>query len=134
MIIRPARPGDVEAVWRIIGPAIRSLTFDTEPRVSIRLDVDAVDEALAKLGEFRGAMTPEMKKDWVQGQKVKAVTDPRWFTEPELMRGDSLLHLRDLRFGWLSYLLPREEARRLGQYLIEQAAAADPAQPKGKVN
>ncbi len=111
-----------------------TLTFDTEPRVSLKLAVEAVEDILAHLGEFRGAMTPEVKRDWVPGRKVQAVPDPRWYTEPDLMRGDSLLHIRDPRFGWLSYLLPREEARKLGQYLIDQANAPDPAQPKGKAN
>ena len=109
-----------------------TLTFDTEPRVSLKLDVGAVEEILANLGDFRGGMTPEVKRNWVGGQKVQAVPDPRWYTEPDLMRGDSLLHIRDSRFGWLSYLLPREEARKLGQLLIEQANTPDPAQPKGK--
>ncbi len=111
-----------------------TLTFDTEPRVSLKLGVDAVEDILANLGEFRGGMSPEVKRDWAGGQKVRAVPDPRWYTEPDLMRGDSLLHIRDPRFGWLSYLLPREEARKLGQYLIEQANAPDLAQPQGKAN
>ncbi|MGO9545225.1 MAG: hypothetical protein ACLPPF_10565 [Rhodomicrobium sp.] len=113
---------------------IVTLTFDAEPRVSLKLAVDAVDDILANLGEFRGGMTPEVKRDWAPGQKVRAVPDPRWYTELDLMRGDSLLHIRDPRFGWLSYLLPREEARKLGQYLIEQANTPDPPQPKGKAN
>jgi hypothetical protein len=52
---------------------------------------------------------------------VNAVLDPRWYSEPDALLGESLLHIRDPRFGWLHYALPRESARALGILLVHQA-------------
>lgn len=108
-----------------------SVTFPTDPPVRIQLDVAAVDDILKNLGAFRAAMQPEVPKSITLGQKVEAIPDPIWMCEPDLMHGHSLIHLRDPRFGWLHYLLPPHEAKKLGQ-LLQTQAENPPTLPSSK--
>lgn len=98
-----------------------TVTFPTEPPIALKLDAAAVDDLLRNLGVFRGAMKPEIPRAFALGQKVAAVPDPNWVTEPDALHGHSLLHLRDPRYGWLHYLLPPHEAQKLAQLLHAQA-------------
>jgi hypothetical protein len=108
-------------------------TFPTEPPVALRLDVAAVEDLLKHLGEFRALMRPEVQPKLLTGTKAEAIVDTAWVTEPEMLMGASLLHLRDKRYGWLHYLIPRAEAQKLGDALQKQAAAPPPG-PTGKPN
>lgn len=109
-----------------------TVTFPSIPPVALKLDAGQVDEVLRNLGEFRANMTPEHSATFAPSRKVGAVPDPKWYTEPEVMQGHTLLHLRDPRYGWLSYLLPRPEASKLAGYLKEQAEA--PQTPASRSN
>ena len=111
-----------------------TVTFPTDPPIALQLDVFKVENLLENLGQFRAAMKPEVEMDWQPGQTVNALSDPRWYIEPERMQGNSLLHLRDPRYGWLHYMIPRNEARKLGQYLIDQADAPDPGPKSDRPN
>ena len=97
-----------------------TVTFPSDPPVALKLDADEVDDTLRNLGEFRASMDPPIPEDHPLGQKTGAIPDPKWVTEPEIMAGNSLLHIRDPRFGWLHYLLPRVEARKLAEFLLNQ--------------
>ena len=109
-----------------------TVTFPTDPPVALKLDAQHVEEILKNLGEFRAHMKPEIPHDHAMGRKIEAVPDPKWVTEPDAMIGNSLLHIRDPRFGWLHYLIPRDEARKLGGVLQTQADAPPPGQESGK--
>ena len=106
-----------------------TVLFPSSPPVALIWDTAQVDEHLKQMGEMRAAMLPEPPREFVQGQKVEAVADPIWSTEPELMGGDSLLHVRDPRFGWLHYLIPRNTAGRLAAFLKAQSDSPPPTQP-----
>ena len=79
-------------------------------------------------------MTPAVPAEFPTGCRFQARRDPRWATETETMRGDSVLHLRDPRFGWLHFVFPREMARKLGRLLIAQADAEPPRPQQRTVN
>jgi hypothetical protein len=79
-------------------------------------------------------MRPEISKTFALGQVVGAVSNPAWVTEPDAMLGNTLLHIRDPRFGWLHYLIPKEEARKLAGLLQAQADAEPPGQQRDKLN
>lgn len=104
-----------------------TVTFPTDPPVQLKMDLAGVEDMLKHLAEFRGAMQPEVPREYALGQKVQAVPDPLWMTQPDAMMGNSLLHLRDPRFGWLHYLLPKAEALKLGKFLQTQAELPDAA-------
>lgn len=93
------------------------LTFPTNPPTEITFTTQQLEDALKNLGIFRSNMKPEIAKTYAVGQVVKAVPNPAWVTEPDLLLGNSLLHIRDPRFGWLHYMIPRDEARKLGSAL-----------------
>jgi hypothetical protein len=111
-----------------------TVTFPTDPPVALQLDVSSVDEILKNLGEFRELMKPEIPPEYSLGQKVAAIPDPAWRTEPDALMGNSILHIRDPRFGWLHYMIPRGEARKLAGFLQEQAERPPPGQGSGKTH
>lgn len=108
-----------------------TVTFPTDPPVALVLDTTGVDSILNNLGDFRSHMKPEIQPDFPQGQKVVAIPDPRWVTEPDILMGNSILHIRDPRFGWLHYLIPKDEARKLVGFLQTQVDAPPPEQESG---
>jgi hypothetical protein len=83
-------------------------------------DLTAVEDLLRGLGMIRASMTPEVPPRFAMGQKVETIPDPAWVAEPDLMQGDSIIHLRDPRYGWLHYLIPRSEAAKLAGFLQKQ--------------
>lgn len=103
------------------------LTIPTDPPTIFKMDAKGVDEMLAGLGMLRSCMEPAYPADFSLGQVVHAVPDPRWVTEPDAIAGNTIIHLRDPRFGWLHYLIPREVAAALATYL--QAQVAQPLAP-----
>ncbi len=109
-----------------------TITFPSDPPVQLKLDSEQIDNLLVNLGEFRSHMEPPVSDDWALGQKLGALPDPRWAAEPDLMQGDSLLHLRDPRYGWLHYLIPRHEAAKLGDLLKKQSESPPPGQSQAK--
>jgi hypothetical protein len=111
-----------------------TITFPTNPPVAMQLDAEGISDLLTNVGEMRAVMEPAYAADWTSGGAVGVIPDPRWFSEHELMEGNSLLHVRDPRFGWLHYMFPREGARQLGQYLIAQADLPLPGPKPDKAN
>jgi hypothetical protein len=110
------------------------VTFATSPPTVFQLDVAEVEKILGNFGKLRSLMQPATQSDFAIGQKVSALPNPRWVAEPDVMQGDSLLHIRDPRYGWLHYVLPRSEARELGSTLQVQADAPAPGTSSGKPN
>ena len=101
-------------------------TCPASPSATLRLDAQNLDNLLQKLGACRAAMKPEVPESLPGRLSVQAITDPKWFTEPERLNGDSVIHLRDPRFGWLHYILPRAMATKLASTLQKQATAPLP--------
>jgi hypothetical protein len=106
-----------------------TVTFSTEPSAPVKIDTADVEDIVRNLGRFRSFMLPETPPELPSERMVDAHPDPHWRVEAEIMTGDSLLHIRDPRFGWLHFLLPRESARLLGETLTSQADAPVPAAP-----
>jgi hypothetical protein len=109
-----------------------TVTFPTSPPVAVELKADGVDDLLRGVGILRASMIPEQPNVDPRGkQHDNVILDPRWATEHDLLNEDVLLHLRDPRYGTLSFLLPRKDAQALGQSLIDLASTPLPA-PKPK--
>lgn len=109
-----------------------TISFASTPPIALRLSTAEVDSVLKNLGKFRSAMKPPVPTRPKRAPKVAAVADPAWAIEPELLLGNALLHLRDTRFGWLHFNIPREEARKLGEHLIGLADAQPPGPRQSK--
>ena len=104
------------------------LMIPTEPPVRIRWDTAGVETLQKSLGVFRERMQPKIPATFAVGQglRVEAAINPGWSAEPEMLEGNSLLHIRDARFGWLHFVFPRAQAAKLGDALQRQAAAPMP--------
>lgn len=114
-----------------------TITFATEPPVDLTFNTADLEQVIHSFGVFRVNMEPEVKREIniPPGQKLEAVPDPMWVTEPDALLGNSILHLRDPRFGWLHYVLPREESKKLGELLIKQATSPAPGETaSGRAN
>ena len=110
------------------------VTFPTTPEVRLELPAEEVAKLIAGLCELRAHLEPPVPMEFPLGQAVGAISDPRWAAEPELLLGQSLLHLRHPGLGWLHFVLPQNEARTLGQLLQAQADAPLPGQSSGMAN
>lgn len=111
-----------------------TVTFPTEPPAVLNLTVEGLEDLLEHLGEFRALMNPPVPAEHALGQRVAAIPDPLWQTEPEAMHGHSILHIRDPRFGWLHYVLARESAGKLAGLLRNQSDSPHPGQALGKTH
>ena len=97
-----------------------TITFSTSPRVVIRWTADQVDDHLRKLGELRTKMKPPHPRNFALGQVVRGIANATWATETDTMLGNSILHIRDPRYGWLHFLFSKEDARELATLLQKQ--------------
>ena len=111
-----------------------TITFPTTPPVALQLTVPQIEDMLLNVGHYRALMQPPVAPDFPLGQKTLSIADPRWVTEPDALLGNSLLHLRDPRFGWLHYLLTKESAKQLGDLLLKQAESPPPGLGQDRPN
>ena len=94
--------------------------------IQLQLSSAGVDGLIKTLGEMRAHMAPEICKSYAAGQATRCMLNPMWVTEPDALAGDTLLHIRDRRYVWLHYLIPREEARRLATIIQKQVNRPEP--------
>jgi hypothetical protein len=92
----------------------------------MKMDVRGIEEFLKNLGELRYAMKPEIPKTFPRGQQVSAVPDPAWVSEPDVMQGNSILHIRDPRYGWLHYIF-RKMKRKTWQLCFKSKLRSRPS-------
>jgi hypothetical protein len=111
-----------------------TVTFATQPQIALKLSVADMENMLEKLGAFRAQMQPPREPSYAPGQKCECVPNPAWLTEPDALLGNTLLHLRDPRFGWQHYMIPREEARKLARVLQNQVDSPPPGSAPKKLN
>ena len=107
--------------------------FPTAPSATFRMDAREIDSLVKDLGYLRGALEPTVPSEPPVDPMVLALDNPTWRISSEVMEGNTLLRMRDPRYGWLDYLIPREEARRLIELLQDQLEL-DPAQPTDRPN
>ena len=104
-----------------------TISFPTEPPVHLQIDVEEVVMMIERLGYFRAQMPDGRPSEWPNTTLRGAGVDPRWVTGRDTVSGDTLLQMRDARYGWLAYLLPPKEAQALGEALIANGAPAAPS-------
>jgi hypothetical protein len=116
--------------WKLDDPQHVTATFPSANPTSITFDVDGVDNILQNLGRFRADMSPEISRGLAEGTVVFPVVDPIWQTQMDPKTGNIVLSIRDPRYGWLSYAIPRESGRKLGFSLLQSQAPAAPVSPR----
>ena len=98
--------------------------FNADPPVRVELDEVEIDEALANLGEMRALMQPEHPAE--VPEVAATVFNPSWVCDSEPVLAHSMLHIRDPRFGWLHYVLPRDAGDELAAALIAYRRGQSP--------
>jgi hypothetical protein len=91
------------------------------------MELPTVESLLAVLGDVRRRMLPQVAETWPVDMRVDCVRDPRWSLWTDRLAGDVILHVRDARFGWLHYVITRDEARRFATAILAQLEAPPPA-------
>jgi hypothetical protein len=90
------------------------------------VSLDDLERMIAVYGTARAELLPAVIAQWAPGQMVTAHRDPSWSIERDQLAGDPLLHIRHEGFGWLHFIMNRDDARRIGQSLIAFADAPSP--------
>jgi hypothetical protein len=92
------------------------VTFNADPPIRVEFDAVELDEALTNLGEMRALMQPEHPAE--PPELVATVFNPTWVCDSEPVLAHTVLHIRDPRFGWLHYVIPRDVGDELAAALI----------------
>jgi hypothetical protein len=95
-----------------------TITFSSEPIVSVTLDTEQVDELLFNLGKCRSRMAPEVPERLPPDAELicQETTDTRIQKND---RNEVIISIRDLRYGWLHYSLGEEGAQLLASALTD---------------
>jgi hypothetical protein len=97
--------------------------------VSAKLVPSQAEALIEQLGFARASLSEQVSSDLSPRETLSfATVDPAWRTSTDVMVDGSAvdgisLALRHSGYGWLCFLLPHEEARALGQWLVENAKA-----------
>lgn len=84
---------------------------------------ESITSLMQVLAQIRQSMTPEVPPDPPLLQMVEAIPDPRWWVQLDQFSGGTLLLLRHPSLGWLPFLLPIHERKRISELLAQQEAA-----------
>jgi hypothetical protein len=100
--------------------AILTIAANAESPEPIQLSADELDKFIHQLARVRSEMTPQVPVELGEGTALDTVIDPAWQTRPLLHPAlpGRLLALRHQGLGWLSFLLPPNEAAALGALLV----------------
>jgi hypothetical protein len=92
--------------------------------IDLKLTLSDTERLIVQLGRLRAEMNSmvPMSPDLENG--FTSVTDPRCGVTVVSETGSTVLSVRDLRYGWLHYVLPLSSAAKLSQALVEQATRA----------
>lgn len=99
--------------------------------VTARLGAAEADALIATLGSARAALKEPVDCDLNPTMRPEgAVVDPAWRTSAGNMVPSSdvdglSLAFRHAGYGWLCFVLPHEEAKALGHWLLDNAARED---------
>src|SRR5258708_32316614 len=96
--------------------------------VSVDVRTADLDNVILELAKLRAYLKPEHYKTPAP-TKVEAFGNPPWHVADDVMTGGAALSICHPGFGWLNFLLPKQEAGKLGELLTRianQAAATGP--------
>lgn len=116
--------------WKLDDPHHVTVTFLFSNPTPITLDVKGVEDLLENLGRFRVQMSPEIPRAIAEGTVVFPVVDPIWRIQDDPKTGAIVITIRDPRYGWLSYAIPRETANHLIYVLQYQVNHSPLGSPK----
>jgi hypothetical protein len=100
-----------------------ALTNENSLEKRITLDITQVEKLIFQLAAARESMSEPVADEIESGTKLLCVVDPAWRTKlyPHPSIVGPVLSLRHPGFGWLSFILPFNEADALGRWLVDCA-------------
>jgi hypothetical protein len=111
----------------LISPDQRTATIvlrmQDDPLGHMILDAAGLELLIKNLAGARAVMEEPVGREIAPGTELVSVLDPAWRTRspPHPSIPGPLLALRHPGFGWVSFVLPDNEARSLGQWLLDNA-------------
>jgi hypothetical protein len=91
-----------------------------------------VDGLILQLAKFRMQMKPEIEKTLKDGEHGLGIVDPLWQLHPTI--DHKILFVRHHGFGWLSFLFPHQQAKKLGNGLVAGQPHIAPQRETGRPN
>lgn len=82
--------------------------------------VEHITALMQVLGEIRGQMSPAVPEEPPQLQETHFLHAPRYRTVLHEFSGGSLIQFRHPSLGWLPFLLPSVERRKMVEYFSIQ--------------
>ena len=79
-----------------------------------------IDALMRALAEIRESMSPQVADEPPQLREALALHDPRYASELHTFSGGTLLSIRHPSLGWLPFLLPSVQRRKMVTILEEQ--------------
>lgn len=90
---------------------------------AVTLSATDINSVIGQLAKFREQMTPEIARTFPVGEH-HGVVDPLWEVKPII--DQKTLFLRHHGLGWISFLFPPQEAKKLGNALLSEPQNFDP--------
>lgn len=103
--------------------------------VSARLEPREADDLINKLAHARASLKQEVERELDARMRFDfAVVDPVWRATTARVGGPPdaagvSLALRHSGYGWMCFVLPPDEARALGRWLLDHAEAGEETLP-----
>jgi hypothetical protein len=85
----------------------------------LNLSAEEVERLIRELAKFRKTMVPEVPRKPADGTYEDSEVDPILGVQPVV--DHKALMVRHPGIGWLLFLLPENEAQKLGQHLVQPA-------------
>ncbi len=98
------------------------------PSGRVTLLTDGIEVLIVQLAQFRAQMKPEIARTLPDGEYKGGIVDPLWVLPSHPAAQEKTLFVRHPGLGWLTFLFPPQEARKLGAGLL----AGQPPQTAGR--
>ncbi len=85
------------------------------------------DALIHALGDLRAGLDPAVATSHTTSGPYLVQPDPVWYIEGDALLGLPLMHLRHPGLGWIRFLIPRHEAKRMAEVLTAIADAPEPS-------
>ena len=79
-----------------------------------------VDDLIRVLGQIRAEMSPQVAEEPPAPHEIQPLHDPRYATQLHAFSGGTVLEFRHPSLGWMEFVLPSLERRRMSGFLEEQ--------------
>lgn len=93
----------------------------------LRMNAGQIDAFIGLLAGARAQIVPAVPEDFPQGKPTHRHDSTKWVFGIDAATASPFLTLRSPAFGWLSFVMPFDEAERLGTQM--QAAKNHPLVP-----